>query len=401
MTDTWQLLLETPLINLMVLLSVISFGSYGIAILVFTVLTRGLTFPLTMRTLRATRRLQEFQPEMAEIQKKYSDPKRRSEEQMKLYRRKTLSCKDAGLARALLGQDVECDWSAHNLDREELFKDYVRHLDRIHHVAADDASSRQLRKAEKAIQGGINPIGCVGPQLIQFPIFFALFAVIRITVSQAPEDVIELSDRLYNIGLLQNSMPLGTTFLGMNLAENGNIVLVLVIFCSMWLTQRISAARSTAQPGSQQAQTQQMMQWILPGVFGYMALNVPAGLGLYWGASTLIGLVLQWVFVGPGDFTWGSLIPAPVRTALGMPAEAETRSERDRRRERERERARSGDDDEASEPSGDDSADGDGTGGDDERRGGQRKDGRRRRRAGSRQARGGSRPRRRRGNPGG
>ena len=103
MTDTWQLLLETPLVNFMVLLSIVSFGSYGAAILVFTLLTRVVTFPLTMRTLRATRGLQELQPEMQAIQKKHSDPKRRSEEQMKLYRRKTLSCEDAGLASALRG----------------------------------------------------------------------------------------------------------------------------------------------------------------------------------------------------------------------------------------------------------------------------------------------------------
>ena len=50
-----------------------------------------------------------------------------------------------------------------------------------------------------------------------------------------------------------------------------------------------------------------MMQWMLPLMFGWFAMFVPAGLGLYWAASTLIGLVLQWVFVGPGDFTWGSL----------------------------------------------------------------------------------------------
>ena len=400
MSDTWQLLLETPLVNLMVLLSILSFGSYGMAVLVFTVITRVVTFPLTMRTLRASRGFQELQPDMAAIQKKYSDPKRRSEEQMKLYRRKTLRCERAGLASAVLGDEVECDWQTQGTSKGELFDEYVKHLERIHHVRADDASAWALRKARKSIGGGINPIGCVGPMVVQFPIFFALLSVIRTTLSQAPEDVLELSDRLYNVGPLQNSIPLNTSFLGMNLADNGNIMLVIVIFASMWLTQRISASRSLVQPGSQQAQTQQMMQWMFPLMFGWFALFVPAGLGLYWAASTLIGLVLQWVFVGPGDFTWGSLLPAPLRVRVGLPAEVEKRSERERRLERERARDESEDDTEASEPSGADSADGDETGGDDERRGGQRTDGRRRRRAGSRQARRGSRSRRRRGHPG-
>ena len=34
----WQAAIETPLINFMVFLSVISFGSYGVAILVFTII---------------------------------------------------------------------------------------------------------------------------------------------------------------------------------------------------------------------------------------------------------------------------------------------------------------------------------------------------------------------------
>ncbi len=408
MTDTWQLLLETPLVNLMVLLSIISFGSYGIAILVFTVITRVVTFPLTMRTLRATRGLQELQPDMQAIQKRYSDPKRRSEEQMKLYRRKTLACTDGGVAAALLGQPVECDWKGQHTDKGEVFEQYATHLERVHGVAIADASPRQLNRARKAISSGINPIGCLGPQLVQLPIFIALFSVIRLTLSQSPEDILELSDRLYDYGPLQNAIPLGTSFLGMDLAANGNIFLVLVIFASMWLTQRISSARGTAQPGSQQAQTQQMMQWMLPVMFGWFALFVPAGLGLYWAASTLIGLVLQWVFVGPGDFTWGSLIPVFVRARIGMSTEIETRSERERRLERERARAESGDahgsgdgtdgTTDGTQSPGADGAGEDG-GGRDERRGGKRQDGRRRRRAGSRQARGGPRSRRRRGNP--
>ena len=43
----WQTFLETPLINVMVLLTAISFGSFGLAILLFTVLSRAIMFPLT------------------------------------------------------------------------------------------------------------------------------------------------------------------------------------------------------------------------------------------------------------------------------------------------------------------------------------------------------------------
>src|ERR1700741_5226810 len=82
----WQTLLETPLINFMVVLSALAGGSYGAAILIFTLISRALTFPLTLRTMNSMKALQAIQPQMQEIQKKYSDPRRRSEETMKLYR---------------------------------------------------------------------------------------------------------------------------------------------------------------------------------------------------------------------------------------------------------------------------------------------------------------------------
>ena len=384
----WQTFLENPLINLMVLLTVLSFGSYGVAVLVFTILTRVITFPLTLRTLRAARGLQELQPDMEAIQKRYKDPKRRSEEQMKLYRRKTLTCEGAGVATNMLGYPVECDWTARDTNKDELIKEYERHLSRVHSVELADAPARAANRARKSIRGGVNPLGCLGPQLIQFPIFIGLYIVIRTTLSQHPEDVLKLGDRLYDFQLVQAALPFNTGFLGMDLSANGNPILVAVIFASMWLTQRISSGRSLSRPGSQQAQMNQMMQWMLPAMFGWFALVVPAGLGLYWAASTLIGLVLQWVFVGPGDFTWGSLIPNLVRERVGLPKLAAPGSGATS--------AATPDDDDSAPEADTAGANGE-TGDTDDGRRGQRANSRRRRRAGARQTRGQPRPRRRRG----
>ena len=134
----WQTFLETPLINVMVGLTNLAFGDYGIALLLFTFISRALLFPLTIRMLNSMKNLQEIQPRMQEIQKQYSDPKRRQEETMKLYR-----------------------------------------------------------------EAGVNPLGCLGPQLIQLPIFIALYQVIRITLGSTPESIIKLSDRLYDVAWLQ------------------------------------------------------------------------------------------------------------------------------------------------------------------------------------------------------
>ncbi len=69
----WQTVLETPLINFLVALSALAFGSYGAAILLFTVITRAVTFPLTLRTLHSMRAMQELNPKIQDIQKKYKD----------------------------------------------------------------------------------------------------------------------------------------------------------------------------------------------------------------------------------------------------------------------------------------------------------------------------------------
>lgn len=321
----WQTLLETPLINVMMLLSALSFGSFGLAILLFTVLSRALLFPLTLRTLNATKAMQTIQPQIEEIKKKYSDPRRRSEETMKLYK-----------------------------------------------------------------ESGVNPLGCLGPQLIQFPIFFALYQVIRITLATTPESMVNLSHRLYDFDVIQNATPLSTKFLWIDLQNNGGWFLTALVFVSMWLQQRISTGRNAAAQSDQQKQMNQMMQWMLPAMFAWFVLAVPAGLGLYWGASTAIGIVLQWKFVGPGDFTWASLIPNIVRNQIGMEPlpTADPKNRRSSAAAQKSAQKSADADDTETEPE-------DGDNGD------KRTNGKRRRRSRSRSARSSSRSSRRRGRSGG
>ncbi len=82
----WNELLMNPSINALLLLTNLAGGQFGIAIILFTVILRIVTIPFTLRQLQSTRAMQEVQPRMQEIQKKYKDPKRRQEETMKLYR---------------------------------------------------------------------------------------------------------------------------------------------------------------------------------------------------------------------------------------------------------------------------------------------------------------------------
>ncbi len=82
----WNLLLMNPLINALLLLTNLLGGQFGLAIIVFTIILRLVTIPFTLRQLQSTKAMQEMQPRMQEIQKKYKDPKRRQQETMKLYK---------------------------------------------------------------------------------------------------------------------------------------------------------------------------------------------------------------------------------------------------------------------------------------------------------------------------
>lgn len=86
MSAVWDVFFVNPLINSLIILNNLLFNNFGLAIIVFTLLMRLATMPLTLRQIHSTRALTTLQPKMQEIQKKYKDPKRRQEETMKLYR---------------------------------------------------------------------------------------------------------------------------------------------------------------------------------------------------------------------------------------------------------------------------------------------------------------------------
>ena len=84
--NIWEIAFVNPLINALIILSNLLASNFGLGIIVFTLLMRLATMPLTLRQIHSTRAMSMLQPKMQEIQKKYKDPKRRQEETMKLYR---------------------------------------------------------------------------------------------------------------------------------------------------------------------------------------------------------------------------------------------------------------------------------------------------------------------------
>ncbi len=263
----WTNGLVIPMTNFLVLLSVLSFGSFGVAIIIFTLIMRAITWPLTRRQLSASRAMQAMQPRIQELQKKYKDPKRRSEEQMKLYR-----------------------------------------------------------------EMGINPLGCVWPMLVQFPIWIALFQSIRFTLGFTPENLLDLSQRLYPWSLLRTAVPLASQFLWLDMSQPDPLILPLLVGVSMWVQQRMMTPASASTDPQQQSMNN-MMLWMMPLMFAFFTLQFPSGLALYWVATNIVSIVLQYFYIGRSQFSWRrifSLGPSATPAAQSVTGAADATQEEDR-----------------------------------------------------------------------
>jgi len=64
----------------------LSFGSYGLAIILFTLLIKILLLPLTVKQYKSSAKLREIQPLIQEVQRKYkNDKEKQTQEMMKIY----------------------------------------------------------------------------------------------------------------------------------------------------------------------------------------------------------------------------------------------------------------------------------------------------------------------------
>lgn len=220
-----------PLANLTLLFYTFLGHSTVAAIAVLTLLINLLTLPLTLKQQQSARKMQEFQPELEKLQKKYAkDKERLTQEQMKLYK-----------------------------------------------------------------EAGINPMaGCL-PLLIQMPIWFALIGAIRYCIPSTPLELFQFSHHIYKwlpgvVGLV----PLQSTFLGMDLGQPPNSVqwwsysLPVLVLVTSWLQQKLLTPSTASNDQSQAAVMNRQMQTMMPLMFMFFTLQYPTGLSIYFIISSLI-----------------------------------------------------------------------------------------------------------------
>ncbi len=208
--------------------------AWGLSIVSMTVVTRLLMVPLFVKQMRTQRKMQEMQPQMMKVRERYKNDKQRQQ--------------------------------------QEMMKLYQ--------------------------ESGTNPImGCL-PLLLQMPVFFALFNVLR-NVAEGNANygfTEELVESAQNAKIFHAPLAAQFTSSAQELAQyNADPIMarvVIVIACvtmgaTTFMTMRQSIMRSASQmPDNPMMQTQKIMMYLAPA-FGLFGLAMPIGVLIYWVSSNV------------------------------------------------------------------------------------------------------------------
>jgi YidC/Oxa1 family membrane protein insertase len=230
-SQMFNTLLVHPMFNLLAVLYAFV-PDFGVAIILLTIIIRGLLWPLVSRQLHSQRALQELQPELQRI--------------------KTQAKGD----RTLEGQLTM-----------ELYKERE-----------------------------INPFASFLPLLIQLPIFFALFIVLRDIVK--PGEIAHIAyEPVKHLGAIASIISgkaafHPTLFNVVDLTKASPLLAVLAGLAQFIQTKQITPKH---QPNDSQAQVMKGMTYVFPALTFFVGLSLPSALPLYWTAASLMAVLQQYL----------------------------------------------------------------------------------------------------------
>ena len=237
--------------------------NFGVAIILFTILIRGVTWPLNNAQLKSAKAMQDLQndKDYQAIQKKYAkDKEKLAQEQMRIYKEK-----------------------------------------------------------------GINPFSSCLPTLIQLPVIFALYQSVTRSLASTPLALLQLTRSIGSFLDVNALIPLNSKFLWMDLGlpegialpfdvsflPNGFPTLAIVVAITTYVQTKLTTP-PTANPNDQTAAMTGFMAIYMPLLLGWFALTFPSGLAVYFITSNLLGIA-QYAMMGRAN--WRNLLPGGNKTA--------------------------------------------------------------------------------------
>ncbi|HET8978935.1 MAG TPA: membrane protein insertase YidC [Solirubrobacteraceae bacterium] len=257
--------------------------SWGLAIVLLTVCVRALLIPLTIKQLGSMARLQQLQPQMKEIQKKYKDDKQRQQqEMMKFYK-----------------------------------------------------------------ENNVNPLGSCLPMVLQLPVFVALYYMLRENLRHdiCPNVQKAFQQHYAMVHHVSLAAASGQTkacgsggaasflFIGdlTSKATGITLIILILLYVGSQLGSSLLMSSATVDP------TQRKIMMFMPVIFVLFVIQFPAGLLLYWITTNLWTIGQQYIIkrrLGPlraataaaTAGTAGTVVAAPEETprtgGRGKPAPA-------------------------------------------------------------------------------
>lgn len=200
--------------------------NWGWTIILFSLITKLLFWPLTRSSTESMKRMQEIQPELQALKTKFKDDQQKqSQEMMRIYK-----------------------------------------------------------------ENKVNPVGGCLPLVIQMPVFFALFTILRKTIALRQADFGLWINDLSRPDVLF-ALPFELPFLGGDFS-----LLPLLMALAMWAQTKISASTSSAPAGGENMMAQQMkmMNTMMPLMMFFIFYRSPSGLVLYWLVNTILTAAQTW-----------------------------------------------------------------------------------------------------------
>ncbi len=235
----WDLIIN-PFVTLLTWMYSVLGNDVVLAIVVFTVLVRILTFPLMAKQQQSAKRMQELQPRLKKLQEKYKD------------------------------------------DREKLAQ-----------------AQMELYK-----EAGVNPFGGCLPLLIQFPILIALYQAIYFALANSPYQLVDLSERLMLPGLDNliplNNMWLGMDLTQPPVPPINPVyalALPLLVMATTYIQSKMTLSatgQNTTNSSGEMDQAAAMtrsMTTVMPIMLGAFALSFSVGLSVYFITSNILGII--------------------------------------------------------------------------------------------------------------
>ncbi len=245
----WDTIIIQPFTNLLLLITMLV-KNFGIAIIIFTILIKLITYPLTAKQLKSSMAMQDLQsdPAYKKMMAKYKDNKEKAAEmQMKVYKEK-----------------------------------------------------------------GINPFGSCLPTFIQLPIIIGLYQAIMRVMASTPLELVKLERIVYPFLDVNKILPIQNRFLWMDLGQPERVwigtigipVLAILVLATTFIQSKIM--QPPTQENDQSAAMGNSMMMMMPFMMGWMAYQFSAGLALYFLISN-ITTVVQYAAMGRVD--WSRIIP--------------------------------------------------------------------------------------------